>query len=398
KTSEILIDTNGVREIIDTESGLKYGKISALFVKDINENCFTSDGKFLILNCFTELQLVLCLFDLKTKQLIPIEFPLPSIQVLDLIDNVLIAVGSALNTKPNIFVGKLNYSDNTKPWVEWKEMETNSRDSLKDISVDNFYIPSEDPNKLLTAILVSPKAVESQPTATIVMAHGGPHGQYFNTYMSYPSLLARLGFKSLLINYRGSLGVDDNYVNDLIGHVGDNDVRDVVHCVQYLSDKSLIDSSKLVLWGGSHGGFLVAHLSGQYAHMDFKACISRNPVIDLTSMSDATDIPDWCDVETFGDSKLFAFNTPLDSNSLIMMFEKSPINCILDVKVPTLITLGKRDRRVPWTQGLKYYRILKARGVKTRCHVYDDNHSLQKVDVDGDCFVNICLWILENLN
>ncbi|CAG2103737.1 unnamed protein product, partial [Medioppia subpectinata] len=398
KTSEILIDTNGVREIIDTESGLKYGKISALFVEEITENCFTSDGKFLILNCFTELQLVLCLFDLKTKQLIPIEFPLPSLQLLDLNDNVLIAVGSALNTKPNIFVGKLNYSDNTKPLVEWKEMETNSSDLLNDISVDNFYIPSEDPNKLLTAILVSPKAVESQPTATVIMPHGGPHSRYANTYMINPSLLAKIGLKTLLVNYRGSIGVDEDYVNDLIGHVGDNDVRDVVHCIKYLSDKSLIDSSKLVLWGGSHGGFLVTHLSGQYAHMDFKACVAHNPVVDISSKFDGTDIPDWGYVEAFGNVKPFSFDTPLDPNLLRVMFEKSPINWISKVKVPTLMMLGKRDRRVSWTQGLKYYRILKARGVKTRCHVYDDNHGLQKVDVNGDYCVNICLWILENLS
>ena len=74
------------------------------------------------------------------------------------------------------------------------------------------------------------------------------------------------------------------------------------------------------------------------------------------------------------------------------------MNWINNVKVPTLMNLGKRDRRVPMTQGLKYYRILKARGVKTECHIYDDKHDLQKVEVDGDCFVNICLWILNNLN
>ena len=52
--------------------------------------------------------------------------------------------------------------------------------------------------------------------------------------------------------------------------------------------------------------------------------------------------------------------------------------------------LGKYDRRVPMAQSLNYHRILSAKGVKTRCLIYDDNHDLQKVDVDGDVFINMC--------
>ena len=202
----------------------------------------------------------------------------------------------------------------------------------------------------------------------------------------------------LIVNYRGSTGVDNQYIESLPQNVGQMDVKDVIDCIKYLTDKNLVDGSKLVLWGGSHGGFLVTHLSGQYHNFNFKACIARNPVIDISSMLEGTDIQDWNYFEAFGKSKPFSFDSVLGPDSLKVMFEKSPINWINDVKVPTLMMLGKRDRRVPMTQGMKYYRILKARGVKTRCLVYYDKHDLSKVDVDGDAFVNICLWILEHLN
>lgn len=48
----------------------------------------------------------------------------------------------------------------------------------------------------------------------------------------------------------------------------------------------------MALVGGSHGGFLVAHLSGEFPDT-FKAVSSRNPVIDVASMSIMSDIPDW---------------------------------------------------------------------------------------------------------
>ena len=94
------------------------------------------------------------------------------------------------------------------------------------------------------------------------------------------------------------------------------DVKDVVDIIKHLSDKALVDSSKLVLLGGSHGGFLVTQLSGQYHHMNWKACIARNPVVDLSSKLEGTDIPDWGYVEAFGKSKTFAFDTALDPDSL----------------------------------------------------------------------------------
>ena len=191
--------------------------------------------------------------------------------------------------------------------------------------------------------------------------------------------------------------MDEQYINCLPGNVGTMDVKDVIECAKHAIDKGLADPSKLVLHGGSHGGFLVTHLSGQYAHMDWKACVSRNPVIDVSSMLEGTDIPDWNGVEAFGFDKAYDFATPLDPMALKTMFESSPINWIQNVKVPTLLMLGKRDRRVPMTQGLKWHRFLKARGVETRAHIYDDKHDLQKVEVDSDAFINISIWILQHL-
>lgn len=70
-----------------------------------------------------------------------------------------------------------------------------------------------------------------------------------------------LGFAVLFINYRGSIGLGKDYVESLLGNIGDADVKDIYNAVQ---SNPLWSNRKLLLYGGSHGGFLVTHLSGQY--------------------------------------------------------------------------------------------------------------------------------------
>ena len=49
---------------------------------------------------------------------------------------------------------------------------------------------------------------------------------------------------------------------------------------------------KRLVMGGSHGGWITAHLTSKYPGV-YDAAVMRNPVVDLPSMLYATDIPDW---------------------------------------------------------------------------------------------------------
>lgn len=103
------------------------------------------------------------------------------------------------------------------------------------------------------------------------------------------------GYATLLVNYRGSSGAGQDSLNHLVGRIGKSDVADcVLATVQAYIQYPWIDSNRAVLFGSSHGGFLVAHLSAHYPDM-YKAVVARNPVIDVASMTVASDSPDWWD-------------------------------------------------------------------------------------------------------
>lgn len=78
-----------------------------------------------------------------------------------------------------------------------------------------------------------------------------------------------------------------------MGKIGISDVADCIQATDYALDTfNWLNPKSVVLTGGSHGGFLVTHLSGQYPDK-FKAVSTRNPVIDVATMTILSDIPDW---------------------------------------------------------------------------------------------------------
>lgn len=201
KATEVLVDVDGVREVISyANNGLKYGKVCSLFVGfgDLGPNSFTSDGSHLLVNCFRELQYILCSIDLKTKVIKEIPIPNQSFRLIAFVDDLIVGVGSSATSFPNVFVGKLSNNSESIQVIDWNEIKVNSNDILKDVSYEKFYIASEDPEKLLTSILVSPKSVDSKPAPTVVVPHGGPHSVFVDTYMLAPILFAKLGLKTLL--------------------------------------------------------------------------------------------------------------------------------------------------------------------------------------------------------
>lgn len=78
-----------------------------------------------------------------------------------------------------------------------------------------------------------------------------------------------------------------------------------------------------------------------------------------------SDIPDWCFSECgirFDQSKPH----PLNAQEYEIMFSMSPDKVSCMIQSPVLLMLGEKDRRVPYSQGLKWGQYLKSRKVDIR--------------------------------
>ncbi|KAL3828737.1 hypothetical protein ACJIZ3_017539 [Penstemon smallii] len=329
--------------------------------------------------------------------------------VLALDGDHIIAVCSSLVDIPQIKYGKNlgTTSEDTKwSWVDVSDPTTKSSEKvtslLASLQFDILKIPVKDisenatkgASKPFEAIYVSSKSKKPDVhDPLIVMLHGGPHTVTLSSFSKPLAFLCSLGYSMLIVNYRGSLGFGEEALQSLLGKIGSQDVNDVLTAIDHVINKGLADPSKIVVVGGSHGGFLITHLIGQ-APEKFVAAATRNPVCNLALMVGTSDIPDWCFFETYGtsDGKSNFTESP-SAEQLAQFYSKSPISHISKVKTPILFLLGAQDVRVPVSNGIQYARALKEKGVETKVIVFpNDVHGIDRPQSDFESFLNIGLW------
>lgn len=245
------------------------------------------------------------------------------------------------------------------------------------------------------AVLIKPSHTSDVEPPLMVIPHGGPHSCYVSGFVACHVAFSLLGFTVLLVNYRGSIGFGQASIDALLGHVGTMDIQDVQEAVKHVIQSGVVDPKRVVVDGGSHGGFITAHLIGQFPDFYKAACV-RNPVIDISAMAEVTDIPDW----TYAESGLqYNVWTVLPTaSSLARMLDVSPIKYADQVKSPVLFLIGAKDLRVPPSQSHEFYCALNARHIETKMLMYEkSSHPLSEVDVEADSFVNTAIWFYNHL-
>lgn len=89
----------------------------------------------------------------------------------------------------------------------------------------------------------------------IVQVHGGPTSHIFPRLAPNFLFWTTRGFAVVDVNYRGSTGYGREYRNELKDNWGICDVEDCAAAARYLADEGLVDEHRLIITGGSAGGF-----------------------------------------------------------------------------------------------------------------------------------------------
>jgi dipeptidyl aminopeptidase/acylaminoacyl peptidase len=137
----------------------------------------------------------------------------------------------------------------------------------------------------INGYLFRPAALPPSRLPGIMLIHGGPTGQFSDTYLAQAQFLAQMGYLVLAPNIRGSSGYGKPFEdanNPCWTHC---DLRDVLAGVAFLKGQPGIDPAHIGITGNSYGGIMsmgaVAHAPGV-----FQAAVPQSGYANWISFQD----------------------------------------------------------------------------------------------------------------
>ncbi|MDO5635615.1 MAG: prolyl oligopeptidase family serine peptidase, partial [Micrococcus sp.] len=129
-------------------------------------------------------------------------------------------------------------------------------------------------------------APEGDLPPLIVTLHGGPTAAATPGFSAERTFWTSRGFAVLDVNYGGSTGFGRAYRERLDGRWGEVDVQDATSGAAYLAEQGIVDGDRLLITGGSAGGFTT--LAAATFTDVFAAGASHFGVSDLAALATGT--------------------------------------------------------------------------------------------------------------
>lgn len=203
------------------------------------------------------------------------------------------------------------------------------------------------------------------PFPVVFDIHGGPTWHDSDAFAAQPAAWVDHGFAVVRVNYRGSTGYGRAWTDALKHRVGLIELEDIAAVREWAVASGLADPARLVLAGGSWGGYLT--LLGLGTQPDAWALgLAAVPVADyVTAYHDEMEALKALDRTLLG-------GTPEEVPERFAA--SSPLTYVDRVQAPVYISAGANDPRCPIRQIENYVERLAERGHPHEVYRYDAGH------------------------
>ena len=195
------------------------------------------------------------------------------------------------------------------------------------LTAHGFFYPPQNPDY---------RAPDSEKPPLIVKSHGGPTAAASTALSLSVQYWTSRGFAVLDVNYGGSSGYGRQYRERLNKKWGIVDVDDCVNGARYLAERGEVDPERLIITGGSAGGYTT--LGALTFRNRFKAGASHFGISNLESMAR--------DTHKYESQYLTGLLGPYPERQDIY-YERSPINFPERLSCPVIFFQGLEDKVVP---------------------------------------------------
>lgn len=219
-------------------------------------------------------------------------------------------------------------------------------------------------------LFVYSPAGDARGLPVVVVVHGGPESQSTVAFNPVVQMLVDSGYAAVVPNVRGSTGYGKRFaaLDDTTKRL--DSVRDLKAVHEWIASSGF-DASRVALWGGSYGGYMV--LAGLAFQPELWAA-----GVDIVGISDLVTF-----LENTSDYRRAHREREYGSlaHDREFLAEASPLRHADSIRAPLFVIHGRNDPRVPVTEAEQLVSNLASRGIEYELRVYEDEgHGLARLD------------------
>ncbi|MGA7381379.1 MAG: S9 family peptidase, partial [Terriglobales bacterium] len=229
--------------------------------------------------------------------------------------------------------------------------------------LEPFWFVGADDDKVEGFLVKPPNFDPSKKYPVKFLIHGGPEGAWEDdwSYRWNPELFAANGYVVIMINFHGSTGYGQKFVDAINGDWGGAPFEDLMKGLDYAEQTyPFIDKDRECALGASYGGYAINWILG---HTDrFKCLVSHDGMFNAESA--------WGSTEEVWFNNWEFKGTPYDNRE---MYQKwSPHQYAKNFKTPTLVVHGQLDYRLDVSEGFQLFTTLQMLGVPSKMLYFPD--------------------------
>ncbi len=243
------------------------------------------------------------------------------------------------------------------------------------------HYPSKDGKFTLSAWAYVPNnIIRNQSYPAIVYIHGGPASQSMDSFNRFIQYMNNQGYLVIAPNYRGGTGYGREFQEGNRHDAGGEELNDVLGAAEFLKRSGFVDPAKLVVMGGSYGGYLTMMAVTRHPEM-WAAAVPIVPFVNWFTEFENED-PQLQEYD-----RLF-MGDPVKDKTLWQ--DRSPINFVDKIKAPLLILAGANDPRCPRSEAEQVESAVKKHGGVAILKVYEnEGHGFSRVENQIDAYQRV---------
>jgi dipeptidyl aminopeptidase/acylaminoacyl peptidase len=210
------------------------------------------------------------------------------------------------------------------------------------------------------------------PRPVYIEIHGGPEEQARPGFLGSDNyFITEMGIAVVMPNVRGSTGYGKGYLKLDNGEKREDSVKDIGALLDWIATQPGLDASRVMVSGGSYGGYMVlaslVHYSGR-----LRCAFDSVGISDFVTFLESTS-------DYRRDLRRVEYGDERDPRMREYLLKIAPARNVEKMKRPLLVTQGANDPRVPISESDRIVAALEGRGVPVWYLVgKDEGHGFQK--------------------